>query len=180
MAAFKECDSDEERFWVKYCVVDWRYVQQDRKGRNLADHAAMLEAFPDPAARESFLAYKKSGKIRAINTIAGQARKWREIQISCFRMTSTIARITKIDRNNRDVLPSTYFYSRAVRPYLDPRFFEPACGALYVRFRLRTEDQPGTVRIRITWNSIKLVRRQLLELRSICDGLAPSGASGSA
>lgn len=94
MAAFKECDSDEERFWAKYCVVDrssgktrhmrwteiWKRVQQDRKDRDLADHAAMLEAFPDPAARESFLTYKKSGKIRAIKTIAGQARKWREIQ----------------------------------------------------------------------------------------------------
>lgn len=62
----------------------WRQVQQDRKGRNLADHAAMLEAFPDPAARKSFLTYKKSSKIRAIKTIAGQARKWREIQNQLF------------------------------------------------------------------------------------------------
>jgi hypothetical protein len=39
-----------------------------------------MRLFPDPAARKSFLTYKKSGKIRAIKTIAGQARKWREIQ----------------------------------------------------------------------------------------------------
>lgn len=60
MAAFKECDSDEEWFWVKYSVVDkksgqkrrmrwteiWKRVQQDHKDRDLADHAAMLDAFP--------------------------------------------------------------------------------------------------------------------------------------
>jgi hypothetical protein len=53
----------------------WRKVQQDRKHRDLADHAAMLEAFPDSEAWESFLTYKKSGKVRVIKTIAGQACK---------------------------------------------------------------------------------------------------------
>jgi hypothetical protein len=79
----------------------WKRVQQDRKDRDLVDHAAILEAFPDPAARKSFLTYKKSGKIRAIKTIAGQiagqARNSERYRISCFHMISMIVRI---GRNN--------------------------------------------------------------------------------
>ena len=93
MAAFKECNSNEDTFWSAYSVIDkrsgsmrrmrwteiWRRVQQVRKDRDRPDHAAMMQAHPDAADRASFLTYKNSGKTHVMKTVASKARKWREM-----------------------------------------------------------------------------------------------------